>query len=122
MFCMWRAVGGLGRGQNRGAASSRVNNLKPSKKRGERIDGIVAAVMALGRAVLRPDPDDDAHLRWRWRRAILVRSRKRWFQNAVDVQRKTSVGRKKTSRRIQRCVGLSASRARPAHVRPVAAR
>ncbi len=35
-----------------------AGNLKPSKKKStERIDGIVAAIMALGRALLRPDPD-----------------------------------------------------------------
>ena len=40
-----------------------AGNLKPSKKRGtERIDGIVAAIMALGRALLRPDSDEDGPL------------------------------------------------------------
>ena len=42
-----------------------AGNLKPSKKKStERIDGIVATVMALGRAMLRPDPDDDGPLIW----------------------------------------------------------
>ena len=35
-----------------------AGHLKPSKrKRTERIEDIVAGIMALGRALLRPDPD-----------------------------------------------------------------
>ena len=42
-----------------------AGNIKPSKKKStERIDGIVAAIMALGRALLRPDPDGDEPRMW----------------------------------------------------------
>jgi len=42
-----------------------IRPVKPDRlKSRKRIDGIVAAIMDLGRALLRPDPDDDGPLIW----------------------------------------------------------
>jgi hypothetical protein len=57
-----RARPGLPQGRN--GAAARARKLKPSKKKStERIDGIVATIMALGRAMVRDTNESDGVLK-----------------------------------------------------------